>query len=347
MKVKKLLLTKLLKTVQWVTVILVGTVLYSSPSLSESFFGISDSRGRFSTDDRPYYDDKERGWFFYEEDPPPEIVEESRPPRIEPVISKPSTPAKPKAQKEKPLSSEWFRKHMVEYRDAAVDNPTKENVARYMYLQRVMLDKAELFTEATKLTVMNDPVLDENSRRPIATFGANAMDENAKKGVDFAARKLADVAGLWFFYSSTCNFCDKEASVLNGLSHAYGFKVMAISLDGGPLPNGLFPDFRLDQGQGAKLDVHVTPTMFLVNPKQKEGIIKLGEGLIAGDELIKRSIELGNERGWLEVNEYRNTLKANPITVSQDAINSIDEKTINDPNKLVNLIRNNLKGQLK
>lgn len=96
-----------------------------------------------------------------------------------------------------------------------------------MYLQRVMLDKAEKFT---RFAGGDEPSrTHENSRRPIATFGAFAMDDMATQGTEKAAKKLAETAGLWFFYSSTCSFCVKEAGVLKGLMNAYGFKGIAYS----------------------------------------------------------------------------------------------------------------------
>ena len=109
---------------------------------------------------------------------------------------------------------------MEKYRDKAIDEPTPENVSAYMYLQRVVLDKSEKFAQVTQQVVMSDPVLDENSRRPTATFGAFAMDDMATKGTENAAKKLAKSAGLWFFYASTCEFCIKEVGVLKGLMNA-------------------------------------------------------------------------------------------------------------------------------
>ena len=80
---------------------------------------------------------------------------------------------------------------MEKYRDKAIDDPTSENVSTYMYLQRVMLDKAEKFADASQKLVMRDAVLDENARRPIATFGAFAKDDMSNRGIQKAAKKLA------------------------------------------------------------------------------------------------------------------------------------------------------------
>ena len=68
---------------------------------------------------------------------------------------------------------------MEHYRDKAIDNPSPENVAAYYYLQRVMMDKAQRFTDMARRVVMSDPLLDENQRRPIATFAANEANYQA------------------------------------------------------------------------------------------------------------------------------------------------------------------------
>lgn len=313
------------------------------------FFGVSDGREQLSAmpNSAPFYDDKERGWFWYEEESPEELIDpETIVPSPPPPPEKKEAPSLAKPSRPKPLSAEWFRKNMEKYRDKAIDDPTHENVSAYMYLQRIMLDKAEKFSEVSQRVVMTDPVLDENTRRPTATFGAFAKDEMSTKATEKAAKKLAEAAGLWFFYDSTCDFCVKQAGVLKGLMNAYGFKVLAIARDGVPLPGGSFPDFTIDRGQSKKLGVDTTPALFLVKPGENVGAIQLGQGLLAGNEIIKRSITLAHQSGWLNNSEYQETLKVNPIQVETKTIQNIDENALENMNSLVKTIRNNLKKQL-
>ena len=314
-----------------------------------AFFGVSDGRDPAESviHDSTFYGDKERGWFWYEEPiSDDEPVEDVAPPPEPPPpkeIKAEQPPAKP--AEAKPLSAEWFRKNMEKYRDKAIDEPTPENVSAYMYLQRVVLDKSEKFAQVTQQVVMSDPVLDENSRRPTATFGAFAMDDMATKGTENAAKKLAKSAGLWFFYSSTCEFCIKEVGVLKGLMNAHGFKVLPIALDGLPLPGGEFPDFTIDRGQAKKLGVETTPALFLVKPGQDGGAIQLGQGLLSGEEIIKRAINLAHQNNWLDTDEYNETLKVKPMQVDTQTIQTIDEAVMNDPAALVKTIRDNLRKQ--
>lgn len=313
------------------------------------FFGVTDEREQASVipTNAPFYDDKERGWFWYEEDQM-NIEEELTPVQDEEPRPKPEEKKEPDNSNTgpRPLSSEWFRKNMEKYRDQAIDNPSPENVTTYMYLQRVMLDKAEKFAEVSQRVVMADSLLDENTRRPIATFGGTAKDEMSTKGTEKAAKKLAQLAGLWFFYESNCEFCVKQAGVLKGLMNAYGFKVLAIARDGLPLPDGSFSNFTVDRGQSKKLGVEMTPALFLVKPGEQGGAIQLGQGLLAGDEIVKRTIVLAHQYAWLNEEEYEDTLKVSPIQVETEMIQNVRDNLMGNPRELIRTIRDNLKKQL-
>ena len=307
------------------------------------FFGVSDSRempGQTGGDG--YYRQKEKGWFWYEPDPEPvtEVPGQVSPPDPAPL---PQTVQKPPQAQPMPLSSEWFRQNLTRYRDKAVDDPSDQNVSNYLYLQRVMLDKAARFGEVGQRVVMGDALLDENTLRPVSTFGANAMDARADTGMANAAKQLAEKAGLWFFYSSTCSFCVKEAGVLKGLSHAYGFKILPIALDGLPLPGSPFPNFTADAGQARKLGVETTPALFLAKPGKDGDVIQLGQGLLAVDEIVRRAVVLAHQQGWLTDDDYNRTLKANPIWVGQDALRTVSPQEADDPQLLADKIKRSLR----
>ncbi len=208
-----------------------------------------------------------------------------------------------------------------------------------------MLDKAERFSTVSQQVMMADPVLDENSRRPIASFGARAADEQAEIKTIQVAKRLAREAGLWFFYSSTCTYCIKQAGVLKGLTSAYGFNVLPIALDGLPLPNALYPHYAVDKGQAHVLDVNTTPALFLVKPGNKGGILPLGQGLLSGDDLIKRAMVLGYQRGWIGEEDYQDTLKVKPIHIDQVAIQALTASDLANPSEFIANIRTQLRAQ--
>ena len=122
------------------------------------------------------------GWFWYQIEPGPKAEPERPPPPPEPVLetrAEPATPAEPPSPAPAPLSAAWLRSRLADFRDAAIDEPTPENVALYLYLQRVAMDKASRFADATRRAVLLDPMLDELTRRPTATFAANLVNRQA------------------------------------------------------------------------------------------------------------------------------------------------------------------------
>ena len=256
----------------------------------------------------PFFIDKKRGWFWREIEPEltkqpksnPDTEAKHLPPPIPPqnqqtqsVIPEPS-----------PLSAEWFRKNLERYRDKAIDDPSPENVAAYYYLQRVMVDKAQRFTDVARRVrrvVMSDPLLDENQRRPIATFAANEANYQAGIASEQALAAIAKQAGILFFFRSDCRYCHIQAPLLALLEKRFGFKVYAVSLDGRPMPIGLYPDFHVDQGQAHLLGVVSTPALFLMKPP--DNIIQLAQGAVSLDDLSGRRFDAGGgfQRGWLRL----------------------------------------------
>jgi thiol-disulfide isomerase/thioredoxin len=98
-------------------------------------------------------------------------------------------------------------------------------------------------------------------------------------------RQVSQSQGFFFFYSASCPHCQRFAPVLKQFSDFYGFKVVAISLDGGLLSS--FPQSVMDNGQKNTFQVTVLPSLFLVDPIQHKAAL-VTEGAIDANELLKR-----------------------------------------------------------
>src|SRR5690606_30258083 len=137
-------------------------------------------------------------------------------------LPQPEQPSKPAPAA---LSPEWMRENLPVYRDRALQDPTPENVRAYFYLQRHAMNMAERFARVAQKVVLADPVLDENTRRPISSYGAHVFDAVARENMIRVAAKIASVAGIWYFYRSDCPYCRAQNPVLERLQRRIGLAV--------------------------------------------------------------------------------------------------------------------------
>ncbi|MBD9362355.1 conjugal transfer protein TraF [Methylomonas fluvii] len=291
-----------------------------------------------------YFEDKQRGWFWYEVLPEP--IKPVKPePKVEPPKPVPqSDTAKleasmvvPVTDQPEPLTSAWLKQNLEKYLNKAIDEPSQENVAAFYYLQRVMMDKAERFTHAARYVVMSDPQLDESVRRPISTFAVNEANHQASVAADQALKAIAAKAGILFFFRSDCRYCHVQAPILAMLERSYGFKIYPVSLDGLPMPNGLFNQFKIDQGQAALLGVEQTPALFLMKPPKQ--IVPLSQGVLSLEEATSRILLAAKEAGWLDSSQYQTTqgLRATPLLLP--AAGSINPSTAQNPLSLIQALK--------
>ncbi|WP_024608503.1 conjugal transfer protein TraF [Pseudoalteromonas sp. TAB23] len=262
----------------------------------------SDANSRF-------YDRKAEGWFWYKEEIP---VEEPEPEITKPLIA----PAPQKQEEQSPpkpsqakgpdvFSSAWFRENLPKYKDKAWDNPTIENVRVYMYLQRYAMDRSEQFADTTELAVVGDPFLDEESRRPSATFASQKLDRSAGREKDSLAQSIAKKAGIFFFFRSDSGTSRTQAPILKMLAARDGFTILPISVDGKPLPNDIFPHYKVDDGQAAKLGVNTYPALYLVSENHE--IEPIAQGVLSLADIKHRIILVAKRRGWITEEQFNKT----------------------------------------
>lgn len=258
-----------------------------------------------------FFDKKAEGWFFYNEEEPEEEIEieeiepqiaaepEAKPPEKEPepVLAIPNAPSV--------LSASWFRENLPKYKDAAWDNPTVENLRTYLYLQRYAMDRSEQFSSASEMAVVGDPFLDEEARRPSATYASQKLDRWAGNESDKLIAKIAKKAGIFFFFKSESNASQIQAPIVSALKFRENFTVLPVSVDGKPLPDGSFPDFRVDDGQAEKLGVVDYPSLFLVSGERE--VEPISQGILSLAEIKHRIILVANRRGWITAEEFNKT----------------------------------------
>lgn len=273
----------------------------------------------------------ERGWHFYAPDPPP------------PAKPKPRDPAPVPAQGSAgdgpvPLSTAWLRENMQRYMDAAMDNPTPENLELYGLLQRMTLDKAERFSYAYQQVLTQSPALDPSSSLPMTALGRTARNEVMSAAKQAALKKVAGEAGLFFFFRSDCPYCHRQAPLLMQLQERLGLRVLPISLDGAPMP-GVYPQYVVDQGQARRMQVRATPTLVLVRPPLQ--FQTMAVGIRTMPELEDRMLDVGLAMGLLSQTEYDEAKRGAPADylVADKVPRELLVAASNDPATLLTLLR--------
>lgn len=267
-----------------------------------SFAWVSAPLAAATLGEPTYLDRSREGWFWYQN---PQTEEP-----LAPAAPQPTEGAAPPAM----LSTAWLRANLERYRDRAIDDPTPRNIALYLHLQRVALDRAEAFADATQLAVQLDPTLDESSRRPSAGFAAQAGDAARSEATRKVMGGIARRAGIWFFFRSDCPYCHVQAPVLELLERMFGLEVQAISLDGDGLPDGSYPNFRVDRGQAQQLGVIGTPALFLVRPPNE--LLPISQGALALDQLVERVLTIARSAQWITDEEWSRTRAVRPLNAA-------------------------------
>lgn len=292
-----------------------------------------------------YYQEKGRGWFWKEPIPDPEQqAKPAEPPPPPPAPTKaeakPDTPKGPE-----PFSSAWMRINMPAYRDRAVDKPTYENVAAYKYLERLMMNKAQKYTDMSTLVATKDKYLDQNTYYSPTAGNELVADRRITKETNSLLKRLSKNVGIWFFFRSDCPYCHQQANVTEFITEKYGMKVLPISVDGLPMTNGKYPRFVADGGQAEAMGVTTVPALFMVNTKTGKQV-SLSEGLTPGTELTDRIILLAKDAGWISEAEFRQTQDV-PVAIPELDAKGLSEDDAQDPKKLIEHLRAQFKSQMK
>lgn len=230
------------------------------------------------------------GWYFYKEryPEPPKTAEPPSPPPAPAPAPTPPPPVAPPALK--PMSVAWMTKYLPIVREAAIDNPSQENVRVYLYMQRVMLDKAENFTNAAILAGTSDPGLNEDVRVPTATALAQAHSMRELRARRDALNSVSNKAGLWVFVDSRCAFCSAAVTMAKRVAKEYKYELRIISVDGKP-PKGyanekIFED--VNRSAFTRFGLKLVPATILALPPDKIGIV--AHGAISDQSTIETNL---------------------------------------------------------
>lgn len=237
---------------------------------------------------QPYWQDRWRGWHFYE-DP---LREEEKP-------ASPAAPSVtiPPANVQAPELEEFahLQKTLEEYRNIAIVRPTEANVRRYMELEARVVNQASLFADVARRVAWSTPELDPTLQgRPVNAKALEVFDETQRAERSQSVAQLGKDHVLFFFYRSDCPYCHAFAPTLQAFQARHGIQVVAVSIDGGPIPG--FPAARRDNGIASTLQVSQVPAVFLAQPFTGQ-ITPIGFGVLSESQLLERIAIVSSPEG--------------------------------------------------
>lgn len=173
--------------------------------------------------------------------------------------------------------------------DRAILVPTPENVRAYITLQNQVSQNASHFAAVWKEVLWQQPEMDYTIAHPTTEVARDVYLTEQASQTDAAIQKLASHSGLFFFYRSSCPYCQHFAPLLKRFADHYHFTVIPVTTDGVSLPS--FPNSPVDNGQSALFHVTVEPALFTVDPYTHRAI-PVSYGLVSEEELKERLHEI-------------------------------------------------------
>ena len=234
-----------------------------------------------------YWSDSWRGWHFYEDPPAAE--------RERPTLPEQTVPLAPTSRAPELVEFERLQKTLEDTRNIAIMRPTEANVRRYMELESQVVARASYFADVAQRVAWATPELDPTLQgRPVNAKALEVFEQTQQAGRSRAIADLGKDHVLFFFYRSDCPYCHAFAPTLAAFQARHGIQVVAVSMDGGPMPG--FPEARPDNGVATTLKVTQVPAVFLAQPFTGR-ITPIGFGVLSESQLLERLAIVSTPQG--------------------------------------------------
>ena len=265
------------------------TVAIAAPvggqSLDSPSVGVSANPS--ASERKSWFERGGEGWYWYHDPPVEEESDELAESESDPVSESLYPPLD---QEIDPLAELARIKQAVEIAQARVVlQPTEVHVRQWLAIMHQMNSRSALFADQLRRTVWTTPQYDYSLVRPDnpAALGAWTAAYNDDRRASL--QEISRTYGLYFFVSGSCEYCHQFAPYLKRFAGTYGFDVLAVSLDGGTVPE--FSHAVYSPAFAERLGVRTTPAVFLANPRAND-VRPVAYGMISLSELEQRIYRL-------------------------------------------------------
>lgn len=226
--------------------------------------------------------------------------QEPKPGKPVPLPSPPSAPPTPPVAPAAPTApvrieikdittSEQLRVELKRREDLAIMDPSPEKLTDYLRLWQVVQDKGSTFADAWRRVVWQNPELDYALKRPSNNLAIRTFNTRADAAQEAQLKALAKDHGLIFFFKSDCPYCHAMAPAVRMMAERFGIEVLAVSIDGGGLPD--FPRPADGRAKATAWGVERVPALFM-GSKVTGDRVALGFGVMALSEIMDRMFVL-------------------------------------------------------
>jgi conjugal transfer pilus assembly protein TraF len=316
--------------------LLCSASVFADPDKSEKQSGLKKATP-ITHNGKPLNEDS---WHYY-------VDKETQKPK--PVPPPPPLPkgAGGKSDSEKPdaFSVEWFQANFSVIKQAAIDSPNDPKAVRaYLYAQKVMLDKAEVFAKQVSYQQSVDPNLQEGVRVPMVGAAKTISILRKQEFREQAMDAIFEKAGVIFFHDPKCKYCKRMIVTLNFLKNNHpSVDIRVNTLGTDTVIPGLKSEIPvyLDSGLASMFNVQYYPTIALFQPgtDTSEPIAHIvSQGYVFYTELEKRMINIGFESRMLDSKHYDQIFEDDKGLLSPDALKAMPKDIADDPVKLINAV---------
>lgn len=225
-----------------------------------------------------FFDQHAEGWHWYQ-DP---IIEEYHAPEHG---SRRETTAPPNPTEI--INS--YKQELEKKLHLAIVYPTPKNIKSYQEMQNDLLQRSHNFAKTWMQVIYQHPELDHTLRSPVNQKARHIYLDQEKAKIKDLILALKEQYGLFFFFSSNCEYCHQFAPIVQQFASKYAWQVMPISLDGGTVPG--FKEILPDNGLASQWQIKVLPALFAVDPKN-EHVVPIAYGLTSLDQIEERFMML-------------------------------------------------------
>lgn len=182
-----------------------------------------------------------------------------------------------------------YQKELEKKLHRAWVNPTQQNIKAYQEMQKDLMQRSQTFSQRWMEVVYRHPELDHTLVSPVNQKSRHIYLDQQKDSITQLIQALKNDYGLFFFFSSQCEYCHQFSPIVQQFSKQYGWEVVAISADGGTMPG--FKEIVMDNGLVEKWQIKLLPALFAVQPKTGK-VIPIAYGLTSLDEMETRIVAL-------------------------------------------------------